>query len=145
MISATLGPIVAVSDKLLSVPGRLESGFATNQIGDGKSVEMPHEGLDAVGQDMPQTTNRGDDAAVAGLVETFDKVSGIFETADDLADIDCVGWLIQQQSAAATPDAVNKTLRDQSLGNLHHMIFRDAILPSDFGDRVMTVIGGQIH
>ena len=136
------GPI---GNRLLLVPRRLEPDIAANQIGDGKPVEMPHERLDAVGQNMPQAANRGYDAAITGFVETFDKISGIFEAADDLADIDRVGGLVQQQSAAATADAVDKSFRDQSLGDLHHVVLRDAILSGNFGDRVMAVIRGQIH
>ena len=145
MVPAFARQFGPIGIRLLLVPRSLEPDFAAHQIGDGKPVEMPHERLDAVGQNMPQAADGGYDAAIAGFIETFDKVSGIFETADDLADIDRSGGLVQQQSAAATADAVDEAFRDQSLGDLHHVVLRDAILSGNFGDRVVAVIRGQIH
>ena len=127
------------------VPDGLESDFATDQISQGKTIEMPHERLDPVCQYMAQAADRGDDARVVRFVETFHETTGIFETADDLADIYCIGRLAQQQSAAAAADAVDKAFGYQPPGNFHQVVFRNAELRGNFGDRVMAFMCRQIH
>jgi len=126
-------------------PDGLKIYFVTHQIGDGESVKMTQKGFHTVGENMAEAANRTDGTAIALLVETFDKGAVIFKRADDHADIDGVGGLVQQQSTAASADAVDKTFRYQSLGNLHQMVLRNAILSGDFGNRMMAVMCGQIH
>tara|TARA_R110002033_G_scaffold42336_4_gene83180 strand:- start:7051 stop:7527 length:477 start_codon:yes stop_codon:yes gene_type:complete len=100
-------------------PDGLKIYFITHQIGHGESVKMAQKGFHSVGENMAEAANRTDDTAIALLVETLDKGAVIFERADDRADIDGVGGLVQQQSTAASADAIDKTFRHQSLGNLH--------------------------
>tara|TARA_R110000765_G_scaffold256613_2_gene357005 strand:+ start:47 stop:532 length:486 start_codon:yes stop_codon:yes gene_type:complete len=140
-----LGQILLASVAQRLAPGGLEPDFVTDQIGQGESVKMAQEGFDTVRENMAEAANGADDTAVASRVKTFDKGTVIFKGPDDPTDIDAFGGLVEQQPAAATADAVDKSLGDQSLGNLHQMVFRYAILPGDFGDRMMAIIGGQIH
>lgn len=105
------------------VPSRPKPDLVANQVGHGKSVEMAKEGFYAVGQYMTQTADRGDKTAAVSAVKTFHEGSIFFKRPDDLADIDCGCGLVEQQSAAAAANAVDKALCRQPLGHLHQMVF----------------------
>tara|TARA_R110002126_G_scaffold280364_2_gene427765 strand:- start:45536 stop:46036 length:501 start_codon:yes stop_codon:yes gene_type:complete len=130
---------------LLLGPDGSKLCFVPDQIGKGESVQMAQKGFDPVGKNMAQAADRRDNAAIAPDIETFDKAAELLEPADHLADIDGVGGLVEHQPAAAPADTLDKALRSQPLGDLHQMVFRYAILPGYFGDRMLAVMGGQIH
>ena len=128
-----------------SFPDGTEPRLVTDEVGYSEPVEMPQEGFDAIGEYMTQTADGRDDAAATGCIETFHEGAIFFKSADDISDIDGVGRLIEQQATAAPANTVDKAFRGQPLCYLHQMILRNSILSGDFGDRMLTLMGGQIH